>query len=66
MNSQQFFTGSISDTLMKYTREQAIHRSTGQMVAEPIKLEKHRKGITSFLHSTASTTRRKQYQHNEK
>lgn len=66
MNPQQFFTGSTSDTLTQCTKEQVICMSTEEMIAEPVKLEKDRKGIISFLHSAASTTLRKQKKHNEK
>lgn len=66
MNPQQCFTGSTSDTLMKSTKEQVMHMSIEEMIPKPVKSEKYRKGIISFLHSAASTTLRKQKKHNEK
>ena len=59
MNPQQFFTGRTSDTLKKCTKEQVICMNIEEIIAEPVKLEKDRKGIISFLHSAASTTLRK-------
>lgn len=40
--------------------------NTEETLAEPVKLEKDRKRILSFLHSAAITTLRKQKEHNEK
>lgn len=66
MNPQQFCTGSTSDTLTKCTKEQVICVSVEEMTAEPVKSEKDRKAIVSFLHSAASATVRKQNKHHEK
>lgn len=39
MNTQQFFTGSTSNTLTKHTKEQVLCMRVKEMTAEPVKLE---------------------------